>query len=92
MHRASRGFPRLFLSYCDVVKASASNNARSHIRRYALEAAPVTGTTIKLRQYQEECIQAVLSDLEKGHRRLGISLATGAGKTVSFATSSETLC
>lgn len=38
---------------------------------------------IRLRQYQEECIQAVLANLEKGHKRLGISLATGAGKTVS---------
>ncbi len=38
---------------------------------------------IKLRQYQEECIQSVLSYVQKGHRRLGISLATGSGKTVS---------
>ena len=37
---------------------------------------------IKLRQYQEECIQSVLSYLEQGHKRLGISLATGSGKTV----------
>ena len=35
-----------------------------------------------LRQYQEECIQSVLSSLAKGHKRLGISLATGSGKTV----------
>lgn len=39
---------------------------------------------IRLRQYQEECIQSVLSYLEKGHKRLGISLATGSGKTVIF--------
>ncbi|TVY46911.1 putative mitochondrial ATP-dependent helicase [Lachnellula occidentalis] len=39
---------------------------------------------IRLRQYQEECIQAVLSHLEKGDKRLGISLATGSGKTVIF--------
>lgn len=39
---------------------------------------------IQLREYQEECIQAVLWYLEVGHRRLGISLATGAGKTVIF--------
>ncbi|KAF2731491.1 P-loop containing nucleoside triphosphate hydrolase protein [Polyplosphaeria fusca] len=39
---------------------------------------------IKLRQYQEECIQSVLSYLEKGHKRLGVSLATGSGKTVIF--------
>ncbi|KIY00276.1 uncharacterized protein Z520_03961 [Fonsecaea multimorphosa CBS 102226] len=39
---------------------------------------------IQLRAYQEECIQSVLSYLSKGHRRLGISLATGSGKTVIF--------
>ena len=36
----------------------------------------------RLRAYQEECIQSVLSYLGKGHKRLGISLATGSGKTV----------
>ena len=37
---------------------------------------------IRLREYQEECIQSVLSHLNEGHKRLGISLATGSGKTV----------
>ncbi|KAI4204479.1 MAG: hypothetical protein LQ348_001284 [Seirophora lacunosa] len=40
--------------------------------------------TIRLRDYQEECIQSVLSYLKKGHKRLGVSLATGSGKTVIF--------
>lgn len=39
---------------------------------------------IRLRGYQEECIQSVLSYLANGHRRLGVSLATGSGKTVSM--------
>jgi ATP-dependent helicase IRC3 len=39
---------------------------------------------ITLREYQEECIQSVLAYLEKGHKRLGVSLATGSGKTVIF--------
>ena len=43
---------------------------------------PITSTGIQLRDYQEECIQSVLSYLDKGHKRLGVSLATGSGKTV----------
>ncbi|KAK6957876.1 hypothetical protein Daesc_000665 [Daldinia eschscholtzii] len=39
---------------------------------------------IRLRDYQEECIQSVLTSLKSGHKRLGISLATGSGKTVIF--------
>jgi superfamily II DNA or RNA helicase len=37
---------------------------------------------LQLRDYQEECIKSVLSYLQNGHKRLGISLATGSGKTV----------
>ena len=36
----------------------------------------------KLRDYQQECIRSVLSSLKRGHKRVGISLATGSGKTV----------
>ncbi|KAG2414632.1 hypothetical protein HFD88_003823 [Aspergillus terreus] len=43
-----------------------------------------TSPPIVLRDYQEECIQAVLDHIAQGHQRLGISLATGAGKTVIF--------
>ncbi|KAK8217203.1 putative ATP-dependent helicase IRC3 [Zalaria obscura] len=35
--------------------------------------------------YQEDCIRAVLDHLKKGDKRLGISLATGSGKTVIFS-------
>lgn len=51
-----------------------------------LGAAPSVAReeTIRLRQYQEECIQSVLSYMKDGHKRLGVSLATGSGKTVIF--------
>lgn len=45
---------------------------------------PASPLQITLRNYQEECIQSVLSYLGKGHKRLGVSLATGSGKTVIF--------
>lgn len=49
-----------------------------------VERAPpvVREEAIRLREYQEECIQSVLLYLKNGHKRLGISLATGSGKTV----------
>jgi len=49
-----------------------------------LEPVVVPGASVRLREYQEECIKAVLSYLKNGHKRLGISLATGSGKTVSM--------
>ena len=66
--------------------------AQSFIRSYArastlprVQQAPVANPrqTIVLRDYQEECIQAVISHLDQGHKRMGVSLATGSGKTVS---------
>lgn len=39
-------------------------------------------TKLTLRSYQLECIKSVLSALKRGHKRVGISLATGSGKTV----------
>ena len=41
--------------------------------------------TIVLRPYQEDCIKAVLRDIGQSKRRLGVSLATGSGKTVIFS-------
>lgn len=48
-------------------------------RAYATLSAP---PPVQLRDYQLECIQSVVSALENGHKRVGISLATGGGKTV----------
>lgn len=41
--------------------------------------------SLTLRPYQEESIHAVLEHLQNGENRLGISLATGSGKTVIFS-------
>ncbi|CAG8379085.1 unnamed protein product [Penicillium salamii] len=53
-----------------------------HVRFNTNDSTATPG--IVLRDYQEESIQSVLKYLGDGHRRLGISLATGAGKTVIF--------
>jgi ATP-dependent helicase IRC3 len=42
-------------------------------------------SSIKLRPYQEESIASVLTSLSNGAHRLGLSLATGSGKTVIFS-------
>lgn len=53
------------------------------LARYAsTKAEDSISPKIQLRDYQEESIQSVIDNLEKGHNRLGLSLATGSGKTV----------
>ncbi|KAL4876614.1 P-loop containing nucleoside triphosphate hydrolase protein [Aspergillus karnatakaensis] len=50
----------------------------------ATATTSVEPPAIKLRDYQEECIQSVIDHVGQGHKRLGVSLATGSGKTVIF--------
>ena len=50
-------------------------------RSSSLQAPP----PLQLRPYQEESINSVLAYLRNGSNRLGISLATGSGKTVIFS-------
>lgn len=65
--------------------AFASHSQRRSLAALVAEAQPVVREeAIRLRQYQEECIQSVLSYLKDGHKRLGVSLATGSGKTIIF--------
>ncbi|KAL7796528.1 P-loop containing nucleoside triphosphate hydrolase protein [Trichoderma ceciliae] len=54
----------------------------NQLRKYAA-AAPLSNK-LKLRDYQQECIKSVVLSLKRGHKRVGISLATGSGKTVIF--------
>ena len=58
-------------------------NTRPEIAKQVQQPEQPPKIAIRLRQYQEECVQSVLDYLDKGHKRLGISLATGSGKTVS---------
>ena len=86
MPPSSRGIWRNIqgLRRCSHFLASRNFSATSHA--LATEA-PIK---IRLRNYQEECIQAVLTHLNDGHKRLGVSLATGSGKTASILSSTST--
>ncbi|KAF2744408.1 P-loop containing nucleoside triphosphate hydrolase protein [Sporormia fimetaria CBS 119925] len=82
---ALRTIPRAAARYTPPVFRRASTAvAATVVPSSAPVAIPKSPLQITLREYQEECIQSVLSYLEKGHKRLGVSLATGSGKTVIF--------
>lgn len=55
----------------------------SCVRSYASQQT--INPPLQLRSYQLECIQSVVLALKNGHKRVGISLATGGGKTVSVS-------
>lgn len=44
-----------------------------------------------LRDYQQECIDKCISSISQGKRRIGVSIATGGGKTVIFSNLIEQL-
>ena len=83
---------RTFWKSSRLIYASKYSKCSKYTRCYASLISPpnvkpdhVAKNAIRLRGYQDECIQSVLSHLEKGHKRLGISLATGSGKTVRLS-------
>ncbi|KAI5208435.1 DEAD/DEAH box helicase-like protein [Aureobasidium subglaciale] len=82
-------FVRLTRSWRRHTGSVSLYHERLPFRQYATVVQPVAASIhrpqIQLRSYQEECIEAVLRHLELGGKRLGISLATGSGKTVIFS-------
>lgn len=56
-----------------------------HWRIRSFHARSTLHEAITLRDYQEEAITSVLNYLAAGEHRLGLSLATGSGKTVIFS-------
>ena len=82
-----RGFKGQFF---DVVKNQIHISPR--IRQYATEKLTTVDDAIitngiQLRQYQQECIDSIITELSEGHKnKLAISIATGGGKTVVFTT------
>ena len=70
--------PQTFRSFASV---KASKKTKTPVTAASTDTHEVP--KLQLRDYQEECIDSVLTSLENGHKRVGISLATGSGKTVS---------
>ncbi|KAK5734138.1 putative ATP-dependent helicase IRC3 [Elasticomyces elasticus] len=72
-------------SHSDLVRPWASSTDVLETGVLPPQHVAKTVLTTHLRPYQEDAIQAVLDHLDKGEKRLGISLATGGGKTVVFS-------
>ncbi|KAL6719900.1 putative ATP-dependent helicase IRC3 [Lecanora helva] len=84
MQRAARSLRPIFQNQFRYQVASVTRLFAALAPPTASEHHFPPNTSIRLRDYQEECIQSVLSYLERGGKRAGISLATGSGKTVIF--------
>ncbi|CCC08242.1 unnamed protein product [Sordaria macrospora k-hell] len=63
---------------------STPSNCHPRFFTHSVRLTNLLSQQIQLRDYQEECIQSVLAAINQGHKRLGVSLATGSGKTVIF--------
>ncbi|PSR79302.1 P-loop containing nucleoside triphosphate hydrolase protein [Coniella lustricola] len=68
--------------------SAAARRPFAHVQGFPSSTRPyatqTTAQPVQLREYQKECIESVVSALSNGHKRVGISLATGGGKTVIF--------
>ncbi|KAJ4131839.1 putative ATP-dependent helicase IRC3 [Fusarium equiseti] len=76
---------------CNVTTFTEMHFTAKNLKASRKTKTPIAASTdtrelpkLQLRDYQEECIESVLTSLENGHKRVGISLATGSGKTVIF--------
>lgn len=78
-----------FAPACRVVLYARSTHAWA-LASLRLRAQARTLTTgggthvLKLRPYQEQCLQACVTALARGEQRIGVSLPTGSGKTTVF--------
>jgi len=75
MSRKGKPEHRSFASYPHMQWRNASRVFGRQLRRVS---------TIALRPYQEYCLDACLTALQKGASRIGVSLPTGSGKTTVF--------
>ncbi|KAK5729240.1 putative ATP-dependent helicase IRC3 [Elasticomyces elasticus] len=85
----TRGLPRTLPwtrePVWNLVRRQASSSTVLEASASSQEYGAETPSSTRLRPYQEEVIQSVLDYLGRGEKRLGVSLATGGGKTVVFS-------
>ncbi|KAK3670835.1 putative ATP-dependent helicase IRC3 [Recurvomyces mirabilis] len=88
LKQALQGLQRPTRCQTNFIQYASYHTRAFHSTRYVFDKAAIPGTlsaSTQLRPYQEETIKAVLDYLARGERRLGVSLATGGGKTVIFS-------
>ncbi|KAK4554003.1 putative ATP-dependent helicase IRC3 [Recurvomyces mirabilis] len=88
LKQALQGLQRPIRCQTNFIKDALYHTRAFHSTRYVFDKAAIPGfqsALTQLRPYQEETIKAVLDYLARGERRLGVSLATGGGKTVIFS-------
>lgn len=71
----------MYFRYARLLK----NNTLFHVVRWNSSGATNSAPVMKLRDYQQDAIDAILASVKRGIRRPSIVLATGGGKTVVFS-------
>ncbi|KAH3674356.1 hypothetical protein WICMUC_003382 [Wickerhamomyces mucosus] len=67
-----------FLSY---IRTRSNSISKRFVHQTSIKLLPA----LRLRQYQEDCITSCITAIDKGSKKIAVSLPTGGGKTVVFS-------